>query len=115
MATRPRCAHRLLSLASTSIAIALVATAVTAQAQPTPPASQPAASDAEVDAATKQLMAAQGLFQRGLFHHAAQSYADFLADNPKHPQRTAALYALAICEYRQAEYDKAAPLLSAAF
>jgi TolA-binding protein len=74
------------------------------------PATQPAQ---DTDAATKQLMAAHGLFQRGLFRLAAQSYADFLSENPQHPQRTAALYALAICEYRQAEYDKASPLLNA--
>jgi TolA-binding protein len=67
----------------------------------------------EVDAATKQLIAAHGLFQRGLFSHAAQAYADFLSDHPDHPQRTAAMYALAICEYRQNEFDKAVPLLTA--
>lgn len=88
------------------------------------PASRPASSpdtlrqdgnaDMEVDAGTKQLMAAHGLFQRGMFHHAAQAYADFLSEHPGHSQRTAAMYALAICEYRQAEYDKAAPLLGAA-
>jgi TolA-binding protein len=111
MAPRPRCARHVCSLASAVFALGLFA--ATPSVQSAPPASQPTDSDVEVDAATKQLMAAQGLFQRGLFHHAAQSYADFLTDHPKHPQRTAALYALAICEYRQGEHDKAAPLLNA--
>src|SRR5258705_9368589 len=67
----------------------------------------------EADAATKKLMAAHGLFQRGPFNLAAQQYADFLSDYPKHAQRTPALYALAVCQYRQNDYEKAALLLRA--
>src|SRR5258708_35356141 len=52
----------------------------------------------EADAATKKLMAAHGLFQRGLFKLAAEQYADFLSEYPKHAQRTNALYALAVCQ-----------------
>ena len=66
----------------------------------------------EVDGPTKKLMAAQGLYQRGLFKLAAQEYADFLGENPKHPQRTAALYALGLCQYRQNDFDRAATLMS---
>src|SRR5258706_157966 len=73
----------------------------------------PAASDGqqqpdapEADAATKKLMAAHGLFQRGLFNLAAQQYADFLSDYPKHAQRTPALYALAQHEEAAATFDR---------
>jgi TolA-binding protein len=112
-ATRPECAperrlHRILSVVALS---ALICFAIRVRAEDAPPSTQPAHEAA--DAATKQLMAAHGLFQRGLFRLAAQSYADFLSENPQHQQRTAAMYALAICEYRQAEYDKASPLLNA--
>src|SRR4051812_6092097 len=108
--TRPACApqrrsNRILSLATLVIAALAAPLALTARSEDTPPATQPADT---ADAATKQLIAAHGLFQRGLFRLAAQGYADFLSEHPDHPQRTAALYALAICEYRQAEYDKAA-------
>ncbi len=61
----------------------------------------------EVDAATKQLMAANGLFQRGLFKLAAQEYSDFLAANGSHPQATAARYALGVCRLRLGEHEKA--------
>src|SRR5438034_4833914 len=64
------------------------------------------------DAAQKKLLAAQGLFGRGLFKLAAQEYADFLSEFPIHAQRTAAMYALAICQYRQNDFDSAATLLA---
>ena len=44
------------------------------------PADAQATDAPEADAATKKLMAAHGLFQRGLFNLAAQKYADFLSD-----------------------------------
>jgi TolA-binding protein len=66
---------------------------------------------AKVDAATKRLMAANGLYGRGLFQLASQEYAGFLTDYPNHPQRTAALYALAVCQYRQNDPAKATTLL----
>src|SRR5438552_1800220 len=106
MTTRHPCALVLSCIVSLALTI-------TARGAPEAPPPQASADTGEVDAATKQLMAAHGLFQRGLFHHAAQAYADFLSDHASHPQRTAAMYALSICEYRQGEYDKAAPLLSA--
>jgi TolA-binding protein len=65
-----------------------------------------------VDAPTRKLVAAHGLFQRGLFKLASQEYADFLKENPSHPQRTAATYALALCEYRQNDFERAASLLA---
>jgi TolA-binding protein len=89
------------------ISIALPARAEAAAANDQKPAE-------EVDAATKKLMAAQGLYQRGLFKLAAQEYADFLSENPKHPQRTAAIYALALCQYRQNDFDRAATLMASA-
>jgi TolA-binding protein len=67
--------------------------------------------DATVDPAAKQLMAANGLYARGLFQLASQEYARFLSEHPDHPQRSAALYALAVCQYRLNDYAKAATLL----
>src|SRR5258706_5115033 len=66
----------------------------------------------EIDAAGKKLLAAQGLYQRGLFKLAAQEYADFLSENPRHAQRTAALYALGLCQYRQDDFERAAALMA---
>src|SRR5204863_7252735 len=68
----------------------------------------------EVDPATKTLLAAQGLYQRGLYKPAAEAYADFLSENPNHAQRTAALYALALCQYRQGDFERAATLMTSA-
>src|SRR6266581_4466615 len=68
----------------------------------------------EVDAGTKKLLAAQGLYQRGLFKLAAQEYADFLSENPRHAQHTAALYALGLCQYRQNDLERAAALMTSA-
>jgi TolA-binding protein len=77
------------------------------------PAPAPAAAPAEVDAGTKQLMAANGLFQRGLYKLAGDGYRDFLAQNPKHEQVTAARYALAVCDYKQGQYAAAIEPLQA--
>src|SRR5437660_498213 len=66
---------------------------VGAQAPPNP--ANPAV---EVDAATKKLMAANGLFQRGLFKLAAGEYGEFLAQYPQHAELTSARYALAVCQ-----------------
>src|SRR5437763_3833236 len=66
----------------------------------------------EIDAGGKKLLAAQGLYQRGLFKLAAQEYADFLSENPKHAQHTAALYALGLCQYRQNDFERAAALMN---
>jgi TolA-binding protein len=68
----------------------------------------------EIDAGTKKLLAAQGLYQRGLYKLAAQEYADFLSENPRHAQRTAALYALGLCQYRQNDLERAATLMRSA-
>ena len=60
-----------------------------------------------VDAATKQLMAANGLYARGLYKLAADEYGQFLGRYPTHAQATAARYALAVCRYRLTEYGAA--------
>jgi TolA-binding protein len=65
------------------------------------------AAQAPVDAATKKLMAANGLFTRGLFKLAAEQYTEFLSENASHPQATAARYALAVCRYRLHEFPDA--------
>ena len=72
-------------------------------AAPTAPAQQKKA-----DAATKQLMAANGLFRRGLFELAAQDYSGFLTKYPGHAESGTARYGLAICHYRLNQYAKAA-------
>lgn len=61
----------------------------------------------EIDAATKKLAAANGLYQRQLYKLAADEYAAFLNDNPAHPQATTARYALAICRFRTGAYPAA--------
>ncbi|MDB5356028.1 MAG: Tol-pal system protein YbgF [Phycisphaerales bacterium] len=71
----------------------------------TPVDSGPQSQD--VDPATKKLMAAHGLFQRGLFKLAADGYKEFLAQNPQHPEATNARYALAVCAYRLNDYPAA--------
>jgi TolA-binding protein len=85
-----------------------------ARAQDAPDSAKSDAADkagATVDAAAKQLMAANGLYARGLFQLASQEYAGFLRENLDHPQRLAALYSLAVCQYRLNDYAKAATLL----
>jgi TolA-binding protein len=64
-----------------------------------------------VDPPTKKLMAAHGLFQRGLFKLAAPEYESFLRDSSDHPDATTARYALAICRYRLNEFEPAIALL----
>ncbi len=63
-----------------------------------------------VDAAGKKLMAANGLYQRGLYKLACEEYEEFLKTYPKHAKATDARYAYAVCRYRLREYDKAIPL-----
>lgn len=65
----------------------------------------------EPDAATKALLAANGLFERGHFKLAADDYEQFLKDHAAHPQAAHARYSLAICHYRLSSFDKAVPLL----
>lgn len=70
-------------------------------------AEPPPEQNQQVDAAAKKLMAANGLFNRGLFKQAAQVYDEFLAQYPAHAQATAARYWMAVCQYRVREFDKA--------
>ncbi|HEX4793273.1 MAG TPA: tetratricopeptide repeat protein [Humisphaera sp.] len=85
------------------VGVSLLAAPSFAVAQTPADASQPQ----EVDAAAKQLLAANGLLQRGLFKLAEKEYSDFLDANPKHAQAIPARYALAVCQMRLAEHDKA--------
>ncbi len=64
------------------------------------------------DPATKQLMAANGLFRRGLFKLAAQEYAGFLQKYPSYSEAPAARYGLAICHYRLEQYAEAVKQLA---
>lgn len=65
----------------------------------------------QVDPATKKLLAAHGLFQRGLFKLAAPEYESFLKDHADHPDATTARYAVAVCRYRLNEFEPAIQLL----
>ena len=67
----------------------------------------------EVDAATKKLAAANGLFQRQLYELAGEQYAQFLKEHADHPQATTARYALSICHYKQGKFAEAAEQLEA--
>lgn len=67
-----------------------------------------AAGQGEVDAAGKKLMAAGGLFDRGLYDLAQLEYAEFLKEYPNHAETSAARYGLAICVYKQNRYEEAA-------
>lgn len=103
--------HLLRAAAAGVVVLVLPAFCAAANAAPAPAANEQKAPE-EIDAATKKLMAAQGLYQRGLYKLAAQEYADFLSENPKHAQRTAAMYALALCQYRQNDFERAATLMN---
>lgn len=85
------------------IGLSLLCAPVYAVAQNAPDANP----SQEVDAATKQLMAANGLLSRGLYKLAEKEYSDFLAAHSDHAQATAARYALAICQMRLNEHEKA--------
>lgn len=74
-----------------------------AQVQDLPPQEQ----QQQVDAATKKLLAANGLYSRSLYKLAADEYGGFLAQWPAHAQATAARYALAVCRYRLGEFPAA--------
>lgn len=67
---------------------------------------------AEADAAQKKLLAASGLFNRGMFRLAATNYQDFLQQFPAHPDTTSARYALGVCHYRLNEFDKSVEALT---
>lgn len=88
--------------------MAIVAIPRAASAAPAAAAAQPA----EVDAASKLLLKASGLFNRGMFKLAAADYETFLQQYPNHPDATTARYALAICQYRQNEFEPAIALLN---
>ena len=56
----------------------------------------------DVDPATKNLMAANGLYQRQLYKLAADAYKEFLDQNPRHEQVSAAQ----ACAWRFASIDR---------
>jgi TolA-binding protein len=70
-------------------------------------ADPPQQQEQQVDPATKKLLAANGLYSRGLYKLAVAEYGDFLNQYPQHAQATAARYALAICDYRLKDYAPA--------
>src|SRR5688572_22451523 len=106
--TDERCGHRPWAAVVVVASFTFIAPTANSLAAD-PPARRGADAAAEdVDPGTKKLLAAQGLYQRGLYKPAAEAYAEFLAENPKHAQRTAAVYALALCQYRQNDFDRAA-------
>ncbi|HEX4123194.1 MAG TPA: tetratricopeptide repeat protein [Tepidisphaeraceae bacterium] len=70
-------------------------------------ADAPAAADQPVDPAAKQLTAANGLYDRGLFKLAADQYQAFLQQYPKNLNALAAHYALGMCDYRLNNFAQA--------
>jgi TolA-binding protein len=64
-------------------------------------------ADQAVDPATKELIAANGLFGRGLFKLAADQYQDFLKQYPQNPNALSARYALGMCDFRLNNFDQA--------
>ncbi|HZN67841.1 MAG TPA: tetratricopeptide repeat protein [Tepidisphaeraceae bacterium] len=91
-----------------------LATPVLAQDEPGDAEPREAGKSAEVDAPTKKLMAAHGLFQRGLFKLAAQEYDEFLSEYARHSESATARYASGVCRYRMGEHEKAIGLLTEA-
>ena len=89
------------------VVISVAAAAVSAQE-----AADPDKPPQQVDPATKKLLAAHGLYQRGLFKLAAPEFEEFLRDNPTHADTTTARYALAVCRYRLNEFEPAIALLN---
>jgi TolA-binding protein len=82
------------------IALGMALPASTAFADP-PAVQQP------VDPATKELIAANGLFGRGLFKLAADQYQDFLKQYPQDRNAEQARYALGMCDFRLNNFDQA--------
>ncbi len=74
----------------------------------------PGPAPAQTDPATKQLMAANGLFAQGFHELAAKEYAAFLAAYPKDARVPSARMGLAFCRYHLGDYDQAAGLLAEA-
>ncbi|HZL37968.1 MAG TPA: tetratricopeptide repeat protein [Tepidisphaeraceae bacterium] len=70
-------------------------------------ADAPPAQSHEADAASKKLMAANGLAHRGLYKLAADEYKELLAQNPAPQQATAERYALGLCLYQLHDYPAA--------
>jgi len=63
------------------------------------------------DTAGKRLLAANGLYQRQLYKLAAQEYAEFLKQNPDHPEALTARYAMGVCHYRLGDFATAESVL----
>lgn len=94
-----------------AVAAAAVVVGPTFASQPALAQSRVASPDA--DAAQKLLLKATGLFNRSLFKLAAADYGQFLQQFPGHPESANARFALGVCHYRLAEYDKAVEQLAA--
>jgi len=76
-----------------------------------PAAAASAQEKKPADAATKKLMAANGLLREGMTRMAAEEYTAFLAKYANHEEATTARYGLAICQFRLGKHDEAASLL----
>ena len=70
-----------------SVGIAVAGLAIPLSA---PAAEGDGAQNQAVDAAHKSLLAANGLYTRGLFKAAADQYTEFLEQNPNHAEATSA-------------------------
>lgn len=93
-----------------SAAAGVVPRCAEVQAAAQAPADQKPAEQ-EVDAPTKKLMGAHGLFQRRLYKLAALQYDQFLQQYPEHKDAGTARYALAVSRYRLGEHEGAIALL----
>lgn len=100
----PRIRRAWLALAAVTAPVVLFAPALAAAQDKPPP---DAAAEQEVDAPTKKLMGAHGLFQRRLYKLAALQYDQFLQQYPEHKDVVTARYALAVSRYRLGEHDTA--------
>jgi len=60
----------------------------------------------KADPAEKALIAAGGLYERGLFEDAIGEYQQFLDKYKNHKDRAAAHYGLGLCHYQLGAYDK---------
>lgn len=104
--TEWRWSRRVLCAALAAGAIGLIPASL-AVGQPAPPA-----NPAEVDAAQKLLLKASGAFNRGMFKPAVGYYQEFIQAYPNHAEVSTARFALGVCHYRLAEYDKAIETLT---
>jgi tetratricopeptide (TPR) repeat protein len=73
-----------------------------------------ARQEAPTDPAQKVLIAAGGLYERGLFEDAVAEYQQFLSRFKGHKEVPAAHYGMGLCYYQLGEHDKCLQQLDAA-